>query len=98
MEENIVGDIYFLKKWSRDMKETVQRKEARKSNKLWTLKYLWRISKTSFVDIASSNKNKCDILVLLLVLKLVVITMSCFNVNSEAPLQITPSEAEVLYN
>lgn len=64
------------------MKETVRRKEERKSNKLWILKYLWRISKTSFVDIASSNKDKCDILVLLLVLKLVVITMSCFNVST----------------
>ena len=36
---------------------------------------------TRFVDIESSNKSKCDILLLLLVLKVIVIIMSDFTLN-----------------
>ena len=72
----------FFKKWSRGKKETVWSKEERKSNKLLTLKHLWRVLKMSFVDIEISNKHKCDIPILLLVLKLVVIIIPYFNISA----------------
>lgn len=74
--------IHIFKRWTRGKKDTVWGKEERKSNKLWTLKQLWRFLKISFVDIESSNKNKCDISILLPVLKSVVIVASRFNVST----------------
>lgn len=80
MEENIAGDNIFLKGEVEERRKQSGGKE-RKSNKLWTLKHLWRFLKICFVDIESSNKSKCDILLLLLVLKVIVIIMSDFTLN-----------------
>ena len=78
MEENIAGDNIFLKGEVEERRKQSGGKE-RKSNKLWTLKHLWRFLKIHFVDIESSNKSKCDILLLLLVLKFII--MSHFTTN-----------------